>query len=142
MSKDHTLKGKNRELTKRPPDILYQGTVSYDSWNNSAFIKRLWKGWEPWELSMALYPDPSRLSLSKTSKSQLSLLASICITSCIQLHKMIGFTCFKYIQKCCKKTSWNMYNIWFTEHGIYNFICLSLDALITMVWSFLFWHFD
>ena len=22
-----------------PPDILYQGTVSYDSWNNSAFIK-------------------------------------------------------------------------------------------------------
>ena len=41
LSKDHTLKGKNRELTKRPPDILYQGTVSYDSWNNSAFIKRL-----------------------------------------------------------------------------------------------------
>ena len=22
-----------------PPDILYQGTVSYDSWNNSALIK-------------------------------------------------------------------------------------------------------
>ena len=51
--------------------------TSYESWNNSAFIKRLQKGWEPWELSLALNPDPSRLSLKKTSKSKLNLLYDI-----------------------------------------------------------------
>ena len=36
--RNHTLKGKNRGTSiKRPPDILYQGTESYESWNNGAF---------------------------------------------------------------------------------------------------------
>ena len=38
MSKDHTLKGKNRDPPDGAAGILYQGTVTYESWNNSAYL--------------------------------------------------------------------------------------------------------
>ncbi len=70
MSKDHTLKGKNRDPPDGAAGILYQGTVTYESWNNSAsytFAKNLQKNENlfisPWCLLWMAHNYPSIFQL-------------------------------------------------------------------------------
>ena len=66
--------GKNRGKPTGTAGILYQGTDTYESWNNIALIKGgqnspIYKGWKPCKLSMVFTSDCSQLSFTKDNVS-------------------------------------------------------------------------